>query len=352
LVGAVIGYLLLVYVLIPRLGLGDVQRIIYLGRHLDGPRPSGAYAVFLGDSITRQAVDASIVQSTAPGQWRVENFALSECMINEQRIMLPHLFGAQPDLVVLAFGPINWLSQDDLPLDKAYAYAMAGFVTAWPEPFPREDFPGLSRASYQALFSSPLAQRLHFRSVPLTWLNQRLRLALRKDLRDDVEADWIRPYRMLGSVPADTLAWHVSQIRQNIHSHVVKERSLRVTNAQRLVQAVSEGGARPLLVVLPIHPQLRADAEPLLAWWLPRLHNMGHLFHGAVVDASAALDETQFADAIHPNAQGREVYSRLMGTHFPAEPTSVSSNSYDGPPSPSNPRDSAHNDGLGGPSYR
>lgn len=323
LLGAAVGGVILVCVLIPRLGLGDVERIIQLGYHLDQTRSGSPYAVFLGDSVTMEGIDAAIVQSAARTDWKVENLAVSGCGVNEQRILLPKVLNTGPAAVVLSFGPMNLAVTDDLPPDKAYAYAMAGFPESWPTRYSREDFPGLSRPSYDALFSTALQQRLHFRTAPLNWINNRLRLSLRSDLRGGTDANWTAPYQMLRPVSREVLAWHMDALRQAMESAGEQGREDGATNLRRLIAAVSESGATPLLVIRPVHPQLRQSAAPLLRPLKGRLVKWADTFQGVVVDASTALPEDQFADAVHPNAVGRETYSRLMGAHLPAAPRSA-----------------------------
>lgn len=318
LLGAAGGFLVLVYVLLPQLGLGGVQRIIELGHHLDNRQDRHPAAVFLGDSITREGIDGSIVETAAPRGWHVENLTMSGVSINELKIMLPKVLQTHPNLVVLAFGPTNLMAADNMPVDKAYAYAMAGFIDAWPRRFPLEDFPGLSRESYEALFSSTFQQRIFFRTAPTNWLNGRLRAMLRKDIRSDAEADWIRPFAMLGPVSGPALAWHIDLFKQNLETLPQDVVAQRTSGIRHLVAAVSESGATPLLTILPVHPQLRDDAAVILSDLRPLLRQLAQVHRGIIVDAADILTEEQFADAIHPDTQGREIYSLMVGRHFPS----------------------------------
>lgn len=320
LAGAAAGYVLLVSVLLPRLGVGDVERIVQLGHHLDHVDGRVAEVVFLGDSVTMEGIDASIVREVSHVQGRIENLALSGCGVNEQRVLLPKLLAAHPAVVVLAFGPASLAVCDDLPPDKAYAYAMAGFSKAWPERYGTDDFPGFSQATVHALCSTPLEQRMHFRTAPLNWLNARLRAQMRGDLRSGATADWIRPYRMLGSVPEETLAWHLDTLRANLSTYGRPHDTNGIANMRRLVASARLGGAMPVLTILPVHPRLRDDVAPLMPALKRLLTELAQQYRGATVDASQALTADQFADALHPNAAGREVYSRFVGAHLPPSP--------------------------------
>jgi hypothetical protein len=218
--------------------------------------------------------------------------------------------------VVLPFGPTSLGISDDLPLDKAFAYAKSQFPRAWPEGYTPERFPAFSPATFAALRSSPFEQNLHFRSAPLNWLNATLRLKMRSDLRGDATTDWIRPYRMLGKVSEQTLAWHLQSLQPQLKTCSPEGDAKAVSSIRNLVASVRDADAVPVLVMLPVHPRLRADAAPLLPQLHDLLDELAEQHRGTVVGASELLNEQQFADAVHPNAEGREVYSQFMGRHL------------------------------------
>ena len=326
LVGAALGYAALVGLLLPRLGLGDVQRIVELGRHLDQLSvPREGYVAFLGDSITREGVDAAMVRAASGRPWRVENLALSGCGVNEQRVLLPKLLESRPGVLAIAMKPESLATGEDLPLDKAYAYAMAEFVKAWPPSPSPHDFPDFTPSTLAALRSSSLEQTFHFRTAPLNWVNVRMRSMLREDLRTTTPSEWTRPYQMLANVPPQTLAWHLQSLRNQLQ--LCKKRGPQGADSiARLVAATRGGGATPVLVLLPIHPRLRDDAAPLAQALVRLLAELADRHQGLVVDAADALSEGQFADAVHPNAEGREAYSRMMGRRLAAPAPSAAVN--------------------------
>ena len=216
-IGAAAGLLLLVTIVLPKVGLGSVERIAALGRHLQvdlQPRPVVA---FLGNSITREGIDTIAVDSATGGRWHAQNLALSGCNVTELRIQLPRLMQAHPVIVVLPFQPQDIGRANGVPVDKCYAYAYGGFVSAWPADWTRDSLPGLSQASYEGLRSSLLQQRLHFRTVPLNVFNDKVRLMLREgSLRETAADNWTDPYEMLTTVPGDRLTAHAQQVRRDM----------------------------------------------------------------------------------------------------------------------------------------
>jgi hypothetical protein len=311
-IGLVGAFLLLANVVLPVFGLGTVNRIAELGRHLDQPFSSHPIAVCLGSSITLEGVDARIVTKASQNRWQVENLALSGCTVGEFPIVLPKLLDAKPDVVVLPFLPPEQGRLHDLNLDKAFAFAYAGFVKAWPPSTTQADFPGISQESYAALRSTTTQQQLHFRTVPTNALNQGARKLLRSGLRDLPDDDWTAPFEMLESVIDERLDNHISEIEGMWRKDLAGGRPGKAV-IRAVVRQVAAGGARPLLVALPVHPRLQAEFQPAIDDLASQLNELAAQNNGEFIDASKLLTASEFADGIHPNAEGRRKYSERIG---------------------------------------
>ncbi|MCA9174772.1 MAG: hypothetical protein KDB14_09845, partial [Planctomycetales bacterium] len=227
--GIALGWWLLVGWMIPRLGLGEVDRIRQLGQHIQqhierleqplhgvhgGNSDESGLAVLLGDSITREGVDTELLEQsrTDVSDLVFENWAVSGCSLAEQRVQLSLALRAKPRLVVFALGPSSLCQLQDMPLDKAFAYAYSGFIEtrAWGDILPPGC--GLTESALEALNSTRWRQQLHFRTAPKSWLNQRLRGAVRGGGLEQVAGDWRSPHVMSGSVGAKQLDWHLKLV--------------------------------------------------------------------------------------------------------------------------------------------
>jgi hypothetical protein len=315
--GATLGLLLLVTLVLPNMSLGDLQRIIELGRHLDEPAPADR-VVFLGDSIVRDGIDAAIVRDAASPGWQVENLGLSGCGLNECRVLLPRLMQTRPSIVVTGLHVRSLCTLDRVGPDKGYAYAYAGFTRAWPDHFAFADFPGMTPPTFDALRSTRLAQWLHFRTAPANWFDHRMRVAARDDLRSGYEADWVHPFTRTGSIHGPRLERHLAKLARGLTRCADGDWEAAGAVAKRLNVEIQGQGATPILLLLPVHPRLSELATPLL----PRLNSVANRVaaetRGAVVDASALLGEDAFADAVHPNESGRATLSTHVGRLLPA----------------------------------
>lgn len=150
-IGLLLGYGLLTQVILKNFGLGRVQRIVEVGRHLDNAQYPEQWLVFIGNSIVRDGIDGAIVSEASGASIPAENLASSGADLNEHRIFLPKLLSRKPTAVVLAFVPSTACGRGTIALDKAYAYAHAGFVKAWPDYIDEDYLPGVGAEAYEVL---------------------------------------------------------------------------------------------------------------------------------------------------------------------------------------------------------
>lgn len=315
-VGVGAGLLILVGGLLDWTGVGSVERIVSLGRRAES-RSLESAAVFLGDSITREGIDARAVEAASP-DWRAENLATSGAGLPEFRIQLPKLLAAMPGAVVIGLRPEHLGPVNDIDVNKAYAYAMGGFPTAWPDNWRPADFPELSPETWQALHSTPLEQKLHFRTAPLDVFNDAARLKMRRgELRPAQIDNWIDPFEMTSSINDDRLEGHLQGVAETVRSAFDSGKRRGAEEVRALVQLVRESGASPVLVMLPMHPvhvaQFGAEIDALRGF----VDELAAAAGTTAIDASALLTANEFADAVHPNAAGREKFSRYVGQHLP-----------------------------------
>jgi hypothetical protein len=310
--GALLGFVLLEKLLLPVIGVGSVERIVQLGQHLDEPFTPAPTVALLGNSITREGIDTRLLAESAPAGWHAQNLAISGCSINEMRVQLPKVLAARPAAIAIGLRPEDLGRTDDMDLDKAFAYAKGGFVRAWPKDWTRADFPGISVEAYEALRSTPLAHDMHFRTALLNMINQEVRLRFRRGLRRVAPDNWTDPYEMAFSVRDNRLERHLASTLHDMHELLKDER----TGAQLIEQMaaeIHEADVIPILIILPMHPAFGVDMQQPVADLRALTARLASERSGLVVDALDILSANEFADALHPNAEGREVYSRFVG---------------------------------------
>lgn len=311
--GSVAALGLSVAVVMPALGVGNVGRVVALGQRIDdGVSPD---IVMVGNSVTVEGLDAGLVAESAGEGLTAENWGLNGCAMEEVRLILPKVLRAGPGYVVLTLLPNDLGTPADILVEKSVGYSTGGFAAAWPEGEPTLVFPGISEQTAARMRSGWVRQALYFRSSLLDWVNREARLTLRRGVRRVPESDrWIRPFELTGSIGGPALDAHVREVVATVAMRAGERDGSGAAMLEAAVRTIAEGGARALVCIAPHHPMLRED----VAAELDELRATGNVLrerYGAgFLDASELVGADGFADAIHPNAQGREAFSRAVGS--------------------------------------
>ena len=170
---------------------------------------------------------------------------------------------------------------------------------------------------YRALRSSPFEQELHFRTAPLNVINQEVRIRMRSGLRRVATNNWTDPYELDFSVRDERLQRHLDSIRHDMQQRLAEGADAGAKLAATLAAEIRESDATPILIVLPMHPEFRATMQPHIAALRSLLEKIAHQQSGIVIDALDVVSADDYADALHPNAAGREAYSRFLGRAGP-----------------------------------
>lgn len=306
--GASVGYGLLVAAVLPAFGLGTVERIAAIGRHLQQPLPP-SMTVFLGSSIVREGIDAGALNAGP-----AENLAISGCGWTEFRAIAPLVIQARPATVVLGLYPLDATVTPAVELDKAFAYAVGGFARAWPEAWKSpEAWDALDAETFEAFTSTRLKQQLHFRTLPLTMMENAVRRRTRTTIRAITPTNFVDPYELATSVRDERLAWHLDSVGASVRKTGTAPSPAAVAQLREAVAQLRSGGAKTMLVLLPVHPGLANELAPTIAHLRAEAASLAEAGGVRVVDAVELLGAEAFADALHPNALGRMRLSRFVG---------------------------------------
>jgi len=312
LIGVALSILLLTSVVIPKLGLGSMNRLVALGTHLESMGPHEPQVIFLGNSVTVEGIDGAIVEAETGGRFRAENLGINGCHVQEMLIIVPKLMARGSRIVVFTLQPVDLGEPQDVHIDKCFAYGFAGFPAAFGDSLTREYFVGLSEESWNALHAGRIESLIHFRTVPRNRLNDVMRERLRTDIRRVAPDEWNQPFEMEVTISGRRLERHLAETAETWRRRLdepVRGGSAEIVKLLRLVEA-REG--TPVFSIAPLHPGLREEFTGALEELRALAREVESEGIAIVVDASMLLDETGFADALHMNSMGREMYSRMV----------------------------------------
>lgn len=306
--------------LLPKFGTGssDLDRCIELSKLYDQGFAAEPTVVFIGDSLTVEGIDAPAVSAAAPG-WRVVNAALNFGDRIDQEIMAPSLAKARPALVVWISRPMQLgAAKTMLHADRAAAYRVGDFPRDWPEGWLNARSDGLNPGLFATLDGPAWMARTHFHTWLINASYQRLRNHLRRgSIRSTPAADWLAPYQMITSITGDRLERHLEAVRREHEDRLARARL--PDSYQRILRLLADAGTRPVIVLAPIHPHIRARGwfDSNTAEFRKFATELAASTNGLFIDASALLDAQDFADGQHPAAAGRAKLSEFIGKQLP-----------------------------------
>ncbi|MFZ4573575.1 MAG: hypothetical protein ACOYN0_04210 [Phycisphaerales bacterium] len=310
------------WVIFPRMGAGsaDLDRCIALGELYREGLSDQPTVVCIGDSVSVEGIDASVVAANAPPGWRILNAALNGGDRLEQAVMLPALAKAQPTYVVWTCRAMYLGAPPaDLHADRAAAYRIADFPEAWPQDWITSKTPGLTEDLMGSLTGPKVKSELHFRTSLIHATDQKIKGILKGgSFRAADAADWGAPFQMNISITGPRLDRHLEALRDEHAERIGKGKQVR--EYERMVELLAAAGVRPVLVVAPVHPAIREKG-----WFEPEVTELRALAAklaaangGVFIDASDLLTAEDFADGQHPGASGRQKLSALIGSKLPA----------------------------------
>lgn len=304
-------------------GSKDLDRCVEISRLYDTPMSDRPTVVCIGDSVSVEGLDASIIAGRLPADWRAYNAALNGDDLMAAMVMAPKLSKAGASRVVwvsrplLLGAPVN-----DLHADRAAAYGLAGFSKSWANPLPWGAEGVISQKNQELLHASEARSRLHFRTSVMNGVNEKLKSTLKRGAkRLSNPAEWNTPYDMTTSIDGARLERHLQTLK---NEHDLRFKNPKPDIYAGIIRELASGGAKPVMVLAPIHPIIRANGwfDEGAATYRALATELARETGGLFLDASSLLAAEDFADGQHPNESGRAKLSAFIGDGIAASTTS------------------------------
>ena len=314
--GVLLGVVIVYGVAIPRIGLavsgGRADRILNTYNAIPASGFDGPTAVCLGNSISIEGIDADQIESQANG-WRVYNFAMNGCHLDEMRAILPRILDADPEVIIVSLPAMSMGDVPPMEADLASAYAISGFLDAWDHRPRLSDFVGQDEASIQRLNESGVLPWLSFRTSILGYINAQTRARLRSGILPPKTDDFVSPFQMVSSLSGKVLDRHLMDTVNATNDRLDGGNREGAEMIGRLTELAAARGVRVMLVAAPQHPMNKDHIGPATLEFHQLLEAMAGAEAVAFVNATDLLEAEDFADALHPNERGRAKFSAFLG---------------------------------------
>ena len=321
LIGLAAAWSLQHWLVLPELGYpGGVRRTIALSESLDeGVLDSKEQiAVIISNSAGVEGVDASVVQKAAPEGWKIYNFSINGSNQIEIRMLADTVAEAGADLVIWLMRPNLLVPPRRMHPDVLHAWGFAGFAegSEW------LGAPWIDEASLSQLTAGPWETSLHFRRRWLDEINYKMRRNMRKDIRTPDDRDWVSPYNLEVELEGKKLDRHLGDISSIMTQSMPKFEATGEGSGRAFITEMAEDfkdrEATLGIIIAPTHPSLDEQFRPVeqtVNEFLEELAEKTGILFG---NTGGLLTSNQYADAIHPDAEGRVVLSEWIGHWLPS----------------------------------
>ncbi len=321
LIGLAAAWSLQHWLVLPELGYpGGVRRTIALSESLaDGVLDGDdEIAVIISNSAGVEGVDASIVQAAAPEGWKIYNFSINGSNQIEIRMLADTLAEAGADLVIWLMRPNLLVPPRPMHPDVLHAWGFAGFAegSEWLAA------PWIDEASLEQLTAGPWETSLHFRRRWLDEINYSMRRSMRTGIRTPDDRDWVSPYNLELELEGPKLDRHLGDIASITTRAMPKLEATGAGSGRAFITEMAEDfehrDATLGIIIAPTHPTLDEQFRPLEETLQVFLEDLSRKTGILVGNTGGLLTTDQYADAIHPDAEGRVVLSEWIGRWLPS----------------------------------
>jgi lysophospholipase L1-like esterase len=300
-------------------GSKDLDRCVEISKLYDTSMADTPTVVCIGDSVSVEGLDGSIIKSQLPQDWRVYNAALNGDDLMAAMVMTPKLAKAGAGWVVWVSRPLlQGAPVNDLHPDRAAAYGLAGFSSAWTSELPFGAEGVISAKNRELLHANQARAKLHFRTALMNSVNEGVKNKLKgSSVRKSSPSDWSAPFNMTFSISGERLERHIQTLKEE---HDLRMNVAKPDIYSGIIRQLRAGGAKPVMVLAPIHPIIRERGwfDQGASTYRTLASQLATETGGLFLDASDLLNGEDFADGQHPNESGRAKLSAFIGRSIAA----------------------------------
>ncbi len=251
------------------------------------------------------------------------------------QVLLSQVLSAKPDAVMWVIRPEAVGLPRSINPQMAKAFKLAGYTDHIPwftQSGPTTDAPKwLSAESLESLQATPADSKRSMRVSPLAAINETVRNTFRSGWRPADPANFNDPHFLTADITGKRLKRHIEETIASITERAGEAQSPPLDPATAgetragasliadIARTVKTTGTTMIFAVAPSHPEFRDTMRPYEAEILTRLRALPG--SPVIIDATSAIGDTDFADAIHPNSAGRQTLSAFIGARLPAPGT-------------------------------
>lgn len=316
LIGIVSAIVLFQYVLLPLVGLpGDLDRIAKLGARLEDTGAAGTRVEIVSNSVGVEGIAARFVAQELGEGYQVRNQSANGLDILSGRIYISKVLASDPGVLVWIVRPEMMGSPKQINPEVGAVMRGFGFVddSPWIETEGLDS--SIDQETLDIFAASDFENQISFRTFPLRSLNDAARSRLRRGILRAKPFDTDEPYQIEAEIRGDKLTRHINDVTASYRERVVDGSDQGVVLIERTIVQIQGHDTIPVLVLAPTHPDATefVDADRVFR---DAMMGVQQRTGAIVIDLMGSLVADDYSDAIHPNRQGAEAMSRMLGAEL------------------------------------
>ncbi|MBS1809834.1 MAG: hypothetical protein JST84_16855 [Acidobacteria bacterium] len=295
----------------------DTKRIIEVYKFCSSMKatPHKEANFIIGSSVAVEGIDADLLDQTLHNGTNTYNLGVVGLSPVEALILGPALKAGKPQFVVIGIdamsvgvGQTENTEKESIDFEKLQAYRAMNPIAQMDSPVKKELLENILLPKEKAILESHyLGYLLGCRSLPIFFMEGKLRELTRKGLRTQgIVTNFKSPWMLKVNLTGDSKERIINSaigVAQGL-SFDGDSRNIKALRAlTRLLQAEN---IALMLVVWPLHPRILSHLHAeLLDKTDTTLKALAQESESNYLNYSKLLSDTDFADALHPNSEGR-----------------------------------------------
>ncbi len=179
---------------------------------------------------------------------------------------------------------------------------------------------------------SDTANLISMRTIPLRHLNEQVQPHSHRGILPAKPMELSAPYQMNLMLSDEKLDRHILDVSSMLVDRTSEENRDGLGFIEQTVQQISAAGVTPILVIAPTHPGGAEAFGPAEDEFVAAIAEIGERNSIAVIDLKRTLSADLFSDEIHPNRDGANLLSTLLGEQLRRTVEAQKTNSHKAEP--------------------
>lgn len=269
----------------------------------------------IGSSITVEGIDADILDQTLDNGTSTYNLGIVGLTPVEALILEPAFKAGKPQTVVIGIDAMSVgidkagsRDKESIDFEKLQAYRATNSIAKMDSPVKKELLESILLPKERAVIESDyLNYLMGCRSLPIFFIESKFRELMRKGLRtQEIITNFKSPWMLKVNLTGDPKERIISSTIKLAQRLSFDEDSRNIKALRALTRLLRAENIDLMLVIWPVHPRVYSNLSiDLIDKTDATMKNLAQENECIYQNYSRLLSDNDFADALHPNIEGR-----------------------------------------------